>query len=798
LRIILRKQPIVWTILFLFFYSCNISKKEQQSIPTTTWQKLGPGGGGATFIPTFSFQSPDHFVIRCDMTGSYITNNGGSSYHQVNFPNGASAYAFDPADKNTVYLGGSFLHRSKDGGKIWEQVFPKKEDLTSESWFSDHATYAATAKDTSLYNNRYDISAIRIDPSNSQTIYIAMGPNLLYSHDNGQSWRKQPFEQNIISLFTAKEKPLYIFTAKSVFTFDKASKQIQEQQLPDQLSPVFSYAAGTIKGSDKTVMYALHHDVTKPTEGEFGYSEIWTSGDAGKTWQRITDTTITNARSNINPSYSMIACAETDAAQAYVVCNRYEDKTSGALKYWYGALKTDDAGRSWHWTWKGGGGSGQYGVKDGIGVQNLTDAWAEKAFGGEYIRLMDVGVYPADGNTAIVTDWYRTMKTSDGGKTWQQVYSQPQADSSYISNGLDVTTAYGVHFDPFDKNHIAISYTDIGYHHSYNGGKSWTRSTTGIPSEWVNTCYWIVFDPEVKNKIWSVWSGVHDIPRGKMTRDPLWSKRAKGGVAASEDGGKTWKPTVEGMGMNSPATSIVLDKRSPKNKRTLYAAVYNKGVFKSTDDGKSWTLKNNGIEQNTAAFEITLADNGNLFLTVSPIPQHKNGQKGREFYSGAVYRSTDGAETWKKLHVTDGLLFPNGIGVDPKNPARLYLGCWAAISLADLVGGDIARANGGNDTLHMKGGVFLSEDGGDTWTSIFDPKQYVYDVTPDPYHDGRVYLNTFNRAAYRSDDRGKTWKRLKDYDFHWGQRVVLDENDHEKIYLTTFGSSVLHGKSETK
>jgi photosystem II stability/assembly factor-like uncharacterized protein len=390
------------------------------------------------------------------------------------------------------------------------------------------------------------------------------------------------------------------------------------------------------------------------------------------------------------------------------------------------------------------------------------------------------------------------MKTSDGGKTWQQVYSQPQADSSYTSNGMDVTTAYGVHFDPFDKNHIAISYTDIGYHHSYNGGKSWMRSTTGIPSEWVNTCYWMAFDPEVKNKIWSVWSGVHDIPRGKMTRDPLWSQRAKGGVAVSEDGGKTWKPTVEGMGMNSPATSIVLDKRSPKGKRTLYATVYNKGVFKSTDDGKNWTLKNKGIEQNTAAFEITLAENGNLFLTVSAIPQHKNGQKGRDFYSGAVYRSTDGAETWKKLNVTDGLLFPNGIGIDPKDPDRLYLGCWADISLGDLVGGDIARTNGGNDTLHMKGGVFRSEDGGDTWTSTFDPKQYVYDVTPDPYHDGQVYLNTFNRAAYRSGDRGKTWKRLKDYDFHWGQRVVIDENDHDKIYITTFGSSVWHGKPETE
>ena len=732
-------------------------------------------------------------MIRCDMTGSYITSNGGKSYEQVNFRNGASAFAYDPNNQNTIYIGASFLHRSTDGGKTWSQIFPKPEDITQESYFSDHASYSARTKDTSLYNSNNDITAIRIDPSDSKNVFVAMGSALLYSKDNGNTFKKQQIQENIISIYADKSNILLIHTSKAVYHLDKSSYTLQRNELPANMSPVFSYATGNVKGTGKTIIYALHHDTNQPVEGEFGYSEIWTSDNKGESWKRITDTTITNAASKINPSYSMIACAEADAAQAYVVCNRYEDKTNGALKYWYGALKTNDAGNSWHWTWKGGGGSGQYGVKDGIGVQNLTDAWAEKAFGGEYIRLMDVGVYPADGNTAIVTDWYRTMKTMDGGKTWNQVYSQPNSDSSYTSNGMDVTSTYGVHFDPFDKNHIAISYTDIGYHHSFNGGKSWIRSTSGVPTEWINTCYWLVFDPEVKDKVWSVWSGIHDIPRGKMTRNPNWKERAKGGVCVSDNGGRTWKPSIEGIGSNSPATSIVLDKKSPKNKRTLYATVYNKGVFKSTDDGKTWALKNNGIDSNNAAFEITLADNGNLFLTVSAIPAHKDGKKGRHFYSGAVYRSTDGAESWRKLKITEGLLFPNGIGVDPKDPDRIYLGCWADISISDLIGGDVVRATGGNDTLHMSGGIFISEDGGDTWKPTFDDSKYVYDVTPDPYHDGRVYCNTFNGAAYRSDDYGKTWKKLKDYNFHWGHRVVIDENDHEKVYLTTFGSSALHG-----
>ena len=157
---------------------------------------------------------------------------------------------------------------------------------------------------------------------------------------------------------------------------------------------------------------------------------------------------------------------------AYLICNRYEVKKNNVgFIYWYGALKTSDSGNSWEWVWKGGGGSGQYAVKDGVGVFNLKDAWAEKAFGGEYIRLMDVGVSPFDGNIAVVTDWYRTMKTIDGGKSWNEINSAEKPDGTFISRGLEVTTAYGVDVDPFDNSHIARSYTDIGNNHSFKGGK---------------------------------------------------------------------------------------------------------------------------------------------------------------------------------------------------------------------------------------------------------------------------------------------------------------------------------------
>jgi photosystem II stability/assembly factor-like uncharacterized protein len=95
--------------------------------------------------------------------------------------------------------------------------------------------------------------------------------------------------------------------------------------------------------------------------------------------------------------------------------------------------------------------------------------------------------------------------------------------------------------------------------------------------------------------------------------------------------------------------------------------------------------------------------------------------------------------------------------------------------------------------LETDGGVILTQDGGENWESVFDKTAYVYAVTVDPYHSGRVYLNTFHSEAYRSDDWGRNWLRLKDYNFQWGHRVVVDQNDPEMIYITTFGGSVFHG-----
>ena len=51
-------------------------------------------------------------------------------------------------------------------------------------------------------------------------------------------------------------------------------------------------------------------------------------------------------------------------------------------------------------------------------------------------------------------------KSTDGGRHWFACYSDIKSGSSVTSRGLDVTTCYGYHVDPFDFNRHFITYTD--------------------------------------------------------------------------------------------------------------------------------------------------------------------------------------------------------------------------------------------------------------------------------------------------------------------------------------------------
>ena len=86
-----------------------------------------------------------------------------------------------------------------------------------------------------------------------------------------------------------------------------------------------------------------------------------------------------------------------------------------------------------------------------------------------------------------------------------------------------------------------------------------------------------------------------------------------------------------------------------------------------------------------------------------------------------------------------------------------------------------------------------TQDGGSSWTNLFDEASHVYGVTVDKNQPSTIYIANFEGGLYRSDDGGEHWNKLGGYNFKWAKQHILDPYNSDMLYLTTFGSSVWYG-----
>lgn len=702
---------------------------------------LGPGGGGAMFNPTISPHDPNTVLISCDMTGSYITHDGGRSWRMFNLRGVVNFFVFDPLDAKTMYAHATGLWRSTDGGEHWNLVYPDPSTVKGVQMNSDHSDEHILADPDALGT----IAAMAVDPSDSHVLYVAAGgkesPAFFVSRDYGKSWQKQASVPDVPRRIwvdpnsAADGRTLFLASGHAITVI--GAGEVRSFPIPAAVNDV---SMGFDSGK-------------KPTIYATSEQGIYVSSDAGASWRK---SDLPGAGAKVRAIATSLHHPET----AYV---SYDELKVGG-ESWMGVAKTTNSGTDWKLVWK----------ESTVSAKNVNDAWITERFGPRWAENpLALTVAQQDANLAYGTDLGRTMQTVDGGATWKAVYSRKVDDTGWTSLGLDVTTSYGIHFDPFDRNRQFITYTDIGLFRTEDGGASWTSSTAGVPREWMNTTYWIVFDPKVRGRMWSVNSYTHDLPRPKMWRHNS-ALHYKGGVCRSDDGGKHWTKSNAGMD-ETAATHILLDPTSPVAARVLYVAGFGRGVYKSSDGGRSWTLKNRGITQETPfAWRLARSSNGTLYALIAR--RSEDGSIGNAG-DGALYKSTDGAEHWLPVSLPEGTNAPNGLAVDPESPDRLYLAAWA-------------RATGEHGD---GGGIFLSENGGKTWKQVLDKDRHVYDITIDSQDPNVIYAAGFESSAWRSADRGLTWLRIPGFNFKWGHRVIPDPLHHDEIYITTFGGSLWHG-----
>jgi photosystem II stability/assembly factor-like uncharacterized protein len=376
--------------------------------------------------------------------------------------------------------------------------------------------------------------------------------------------------------------------------------------------------------------------------------------------------------------------------------------------------------------------------------------------------------------------------THDGGQDWFNGHTYPapgvvpKPGSAWVCNGLVVTTTWHYYIDPFEPNRHYIAYTDIGMARSLDAGRTWIWWDEDSWSPWRNTCYEMAFDPDTPGKIWGAFSNVHDIPNDNIISE-RHGHAGPGGVCISRDFAASWKPEAVGIPTKA-VTSIVLDPKSPKNARTLYAGVFGQGVYKSTDDGRTWRLKKNGLghPENMRVSRVSLHPDGTLFAMIcAKRPAYREPLIGEGV---GLYRSTDAAQTWQKVNLSKTFLYPKDFSVHPDDSDVILIGT--------------CDSNWEDES----GGLWRTTDGGRSFTRLARRARQTFGGYFHPAHQGWIYMTLTEGAPgpglWLSQDNGLTWKPFDDLPFSNIQRVVFDPANAEIIYITTFGGSVWRGPLE--
>ncbi|MFN7494774.1 MAG: WD40/YVTN/BNR-like repeat-containing protein [Cyclobacteriaceae bacterium] len=312
-----------------------------------------------------------------------------------------------------------------------------------------------------------------------------------------------------------------------------------------------------------------------------------------------------------------------------------------------------------------------------------------------------------------------------------------------------------------EKLYGALEWRNIG---PYRGGRS--AAVTGVPGK-PNLYYmgstgggvWKTIDGG------STWSNISDgffgssigsIAVSDWDNNVIYVGQGEGtvrgnvsyghGIWKSTDAGKTWSFSGLKESRHIPRIRI-----HPKNPDIVYAAVLGdlfkssqeRGVYKSEDGGKTWKRV---LFANADAGAVDLCMDPNnpriLFASMWRIRRTPYSlESGGE--GSAIYKSTDGGETWKNISTNEGLpkgLWGiSGVAVSPVNSNRVF----AIIE---------------NDN----GGVYRSDDAGQTWKKMNDDRNlrqrawYYSKIYADTKDADMVYV--MNVSYHRSKDGGKTFQ----------------------------------------
>ncbi|MCH7475857.1 MAG: glycosyl hydrolase, partial [Gemmatimonadetes bacterium] len=191
---------------------------------------------------------------------------------------------------------------------------------------------------------------------------------------------------------------------------------------------------------------------------------------------------------------------------------------------------------------------------------------------------------------------------------------------------------------------------------------------------------------------------------------------------------------------------------------TYYMGATGGGVWKTTDAGTTWQNISDGYFNTTGIGAIAVAPSDPNTIYVGTGESPVRGVKTS--HGDGVYKSTDAGASWTHLGL-EATRHISRIIVDPRDPDRVYL-----------------AAQGNPWGPNEERGIYLSEDGGQTWEKILyvNEDAGIVDLTVDATNP-RIMMATswdFRRQpwvvksggpgsrVYKTTDAGANWREITD------------------------------------
>ena len=263
-----------------------------------------------------------------------------------------------------------------------------------------------------------------------------------------------------------------------------------------------------------------------------------------------------------------------------------------------------------------------------------------------------------------------------------------------------------------------------------------------------------------------------------------------GGLWKTTDGGQTWEPVTDGKIGSASIGAVEVCQANPDvvyvgtGETQLRGNIQaGDGVYRSTDAGKTWTHVGLRESRNIARIRVHPTNCDIAYAAAFGHFSEANAERG-------IYRTTDGGQTWTRALYRDERSGGVDLSIDPQNPDIVYAALWEAW-----------RKQWGMSSGGPGSGLFRSNDGGGTWTELTRAPGMPatglvgkIGVSVSPADPTRVYaiVEHDSGGVFRSDDRGDTWTRvnterkLRQRAFYY-TRILADPTEKDRVYVLNVG-----------